>query len=170
MNDIKPIETHYKGYRFRSRLEARWAVFFDAIGIEWEYEKEGYNLGKMGYYLPDFWLPYPPEKYDSPFPNSGHWLEVKGIEPKKEEIDKLLELSRITNHSGILVVGIPGKHKQLNTHRNGNFHWQDSSIANFLTNAELNCGMIECRFGTKGNIKDAIIQANSARFEFGENG
>ena len=27
---IKPIETNYKGYRFRSRLEARWAVFFDA--------------------------------------------------------------------------------------------------------------------------------------------
>lgn len=33
---IKPIETKYKGYRFRSRLEARWAVFFDALGISWE--------------------------------------------------------------------------------------------------------------------------------------
>lgn len=41
---IKAIETSYKGYRFRSRLEARWAVFFDALGIEWEYEKEGYEL------------------------------------------------------------------------------------------------------------------------------
>lgn len=38
--EIKPIETVYKGYRFRSRLEARWAVFFDAQGIEWEYEPE----------------------------------------------------------------------------------------------------------------------------------
>jgi len=54
---IKPIETRYKGYRFRSRLEARWAVFFDALGIEWEYEKEGYDLGDAGWYLPDFWLP-----------------------------------------------------------------------------------------------------------------
>lgn len=26
--NIKAIETEYKGYRFRSRLEARWAVFF----------------------------------------------------------------------------------------------------------------------------------------------
>lgn len=25
------IETEYKGYRFRSRLEARWAVFFDTL-------------------------------------------------------------------------------------------------------------------------------------------
>ena len=33
------------------------AVFFDALGIEWEYEKEGYDLGKAGWYLPDFWLP-----------------------------------------------------------------------------------------------------------------
>lgn len=55
--EIKPIETLYKGYRFRSRLEARWAVFFDALGIEWEYEKEGYDLGEGGWYLPDFWLP-----------------------------------------------------------------------------------------------------------------
>ena len=31
---IAAIETKYKGYRFRSRLEARWAVFFDALGIK----------------------------------------------------------------------------------------------------------------------------------------
>ncbi len=54
---IKAIETQYKGYRFRSRLEARWAVFFDALGVQWEYEKEGYDLKDNGYYLPDFWLP-----------------------------------------------------------------------------------------------------------------
>ena len=54
---IKPIETRYKGYRFRSRTEARWAVFFDVLGVKWEYEPEGYHLGKAGEYLPDFWLP-----------------------------------------------------------------------------------------------------------------
>ena len=53
---LKAIETQYKGYRFRSRLEARWAVFFDACGVEWLYENEGYDL-PSGYYLPDFWLP-----------------------------------------------------------------------------------------------------------------
>jgi len=51
---MKAIETKYKGYRFRSRLEARWAVFFDALGIDWEYEPEGYDLGEAGWYLPDF--------------------------------------------------------------------------------------------------------------------
>jgi len=53
---IKAIETRYKGYRFRSRLEARWAVFFDALGLEWEYEKEGVVLPTDGPYLPDFWV------------------------------------------------------------------------------------------------------------------
>lgn len=53
---MKPIETHYKGYRFRSRLEARWAVFFDALGYRWEYEPEGFELGFGERYLPDFRL------------------------------------------------------------------------------------------------------------------
>lgn len=60
-----PIETRYAGCLFRSRLEARWAVFFDAAGIEWQYEAQGYECqprcGLSGsqpfWYLPDFWLP-----------------------------------------------------------------------------------------------------------------
>ena len=53
---MKAIQTEYKGYLFRSRLEARWAVFFDACGVHWEYEPEGYDLGDGIYYLPDFLL------------------------------------------------------------------------------------------------------------------
>ena len=66
---IKAIETTYKGYRFRSRLEARWAVFFDVLRIEWEYEKEGFVVGPNQdvSYLPDFFLP-----------ESNTWVEVKG--------------------------------------------------------------------------------------------
>lgn len=57
MSDIKAIETYYKGYRFRSRLEARWAVFFDALGVAYEYEPEGFQLSNGECYLPDFYLP-----------------------------------------------------------------------------------------------------------------
>lgn len=57
MTEIKPIETIYNGYRFRSRLEARWAVFFDALHIKYEYEPEGFKLRDGSYYLPDFYLP-----------------------------------------------------------------------------------------------------------------
>jgi hypothetical protein len=56
MSGMKAIQTQYKGYLFRSRLEARWAVFFDACGIDFEYEPEGYDLGNGLMYLPDFLL------------------------------------------------------------------------------------------------------------------
>lgn len=56
MAEIKAIETIYNGYRFRSRLEARWAVFFDALNIEYQYEPEGFK-GNGYAYLPDFYLP-----------------------------------------------------------------------------------------------------------------
>ena len=55
--EYKAIDTIYKGYKFRSRLEARWALFFDEMEIKYEYEKEGFDLGTVGWYLPDFWLP-----------------------------------------------------------------------------------------------------------------
>lgn len=46
-------DTVYSGCRFRSRLEARWAVFFDAVGILWVYLPEE----STPEYSPDFWLP-----------------------------------------------------------------------------------------------------------------
>jgi hypothetical protein len=54
---MKPIETIYNGCRFRSRLEAKWAVFFDAGGIKYEYEPEGFELSNGSKYLPDFYFP-----------------------------------------------------------------------------------------------------------------
>lgn len=76
---IKVIETIYKGYRFRSRLEARWAVFFDQVHQKWEYEKEGFDLGNGLWYLPDFYIP----EFDL-------WFEIKpdedAIEDDKAEL------------------------------------------------------------------------------------
>ncbi len=81
MGNIKAIETVYKGYRFRSRLEARWAVFFDALGVKWVYEPEGYDLGDAGWYLPDFWLP-----------QVKSFAEVKPKKFTHEEFYKCVEL------------------------------------------------------------------------------
>lgn len=69
MGQIRAIPTDYNGYRFRSRTEARWAVFFDAIGIAYEYEPEGYEMSDGTRYLPDFYLPDV---------NGGVFVEVKG--------------------------------------------------------------------------------------------
>lgn len=54
MGGIRSIPTEYNGYRFRSRLEARWAIFFDALGVDYEYEPEGFELPSGKRYLPDF--------------------------------------------------------------------------------------------------------------------
>jgi hypothetical protein len=51
------IPTRYGNATFRSRLEARWAVVFDGLSLQWEYEEEGYRLPDNLSYLPDFWLP-----------------------------------------------------------------------------------------------------------------
>jgi len=53
---MKAIETKWMGYRFRSRLEARWAVFFQHLGWEWQYEHQGYHIGmeEKRKWLPDF--------------------------------------------------------------------------------------------------------------------
>ena len=54
MKEIQTLPTFYAGTKFRSRLEARWAIFFDHCGIKWEYEPEGYLLEDGTCYLPDF--------------------------------------------------------------------------------------------------------------------
>lgn len=74
---IPAIETTYAGCRFRSRLEARWAVFFDHLGIPWQYEPQGYVVAGRPY-LPDFLL------------SCGTWIEVKGAEG---ELDHALMLA-----------------------------------------------------------------------------
>lgn len=93
MKDIKPIETLYKGYRFRSRLEARWAVFFDALGVKWEYEPEGFELPSGKRYLPDFKVECYGTRGDcydeSQFPL---YIEVKGV-MTKEDAEKIKEFS-----------------------------------------------------------------------------
>ncbi len=99
----KPIETIYKGIRFRSRLEARWAVFLDSLDCSWAYESEGYELPFSGWYLPDFRV------HNFPMGQNGDrfeiWVEVKGTMPSNEEINKLRELVCLTKIYGYFAVG-----------------------------------------------------------------
>ncbi len=56
-SEVKPLRTRYAGHEFRSRLEARWVVWFDTLGIPWQYELEGYEVAPNFWYLPDFFIP-----------------------------------------------------------------------------------------------------------------
>ena len=99
---IKPIETVYNGYRFRSRLEARWAVFFDVLEIEYDYEPEGFDLDGL-WYLPDFWLPN--------LGQGGTWIEIKARTPTMTEIDKIATLGAMLRASAFVFWGKIGPPK-----------------------------------------------------------
>lgn len=85
---IKAIETRYAGCRFRSRLEARWAVFFDTLGMRWEYEPQGLLVDGEPY-LPDFWLP-----------DLRLWVEVKGSFEKSGSVSRFLRVAAYLSRGG----------------------------------------------------------------------
>ena len=71
---IKPIETLYRGHYFRSKAEARFAVFLDCLGVKWEYEPQGFDLGNGLKYLPDFKI-YDVEIWDENWTLKKDWAE-----------------------------------------------------------------------------------------------
>ena len=95
---IKSIETYYKGYLCRSRTEARWMVAFDKAGIKYDYEPEGFDLGKSGKYLPDFYLP-----------QVDMYAEVKGRPFNIQELKKAKALALESKKVVLLLDGPPAR-------------------------------------------------------------
>ena len=97
---IAPIQTYYNGYHFRSRLEARWAVFFDLVNIKYEYETEGYTLPNGDRYLPDFYLP-----------TFQTYIEIKHANLCDEDLtaakEKCEQLSYVLDAFVMLIMGDP---------------------------------------------------------------
>jgi hypothetical protein len=107
--EIKAIETLYRGFRFRSRLEARWAIFFDVAGIPWRYEEQGYDLSRVRVpnepksadaysplrYLPDFYLP-----------EQDCWIEVKPSTPSERDVFLMSRLVMGSRKDGYFLEGL----------------------------------------------------------------
>lgn len=92
---FRVLPTEYAGFTFRSRTEARWAVFFDALNLKWDYEREGFEFNGQRY-LPDFWLA-----------ELDRWLEVKGTVPTRDEKEKAQWLADGTGYYVLLAFGEP---------------------------------------------------------------
>jgi len=96
-----PKPTWYNNYYFRSKLEAKWAVFFDLMKIKWEYEPEPFTCDDGSQYTPDFHLP------------DVYLRDEKGIyvEIKPDGFNDRYFIGRITsslkNQNLILLVGDP---------------------------------------------------------------
>ena len=183
--EIKAIETVYNGYRFRSRLEARWAVFFDAAGVEYEYEPEGFVLPSGKRYLPDFLIHNCTERGPKDL-----WVEVKGS-MSKDDAEKIEEFGK--THQIIVVDQIPkgrtaeelwenmtsrGFNKMMNSSICPfNFMLVDGDYFSFglLANGNGGCALCGADFSYfSGYDEDLTVyaynKARQARFEHGECG
>lgn len=154
---MKAIETKYRGVRFRSRTEARWAVFFDAMNWRREYEPEGFEL-KSGRYLPDFKI-WPGDE--------PRWFEVKPFTDGCPDDPRWVDLAV---GSGMFVLTAYGMHRTA-----------DGCDKAWAENRKLrpHAGRIATPSGksyvigpfwTEPHMRHAWDAASGARFEFGENG
>lgn len=164
---IKAIETSYKGYRFRSRLEAKWAVFLDHIGWEWQYEPEGFELGDGDRYLPDFLI------------EDCLWLEIKAKLPTADELRKARKLADQSDKAIVFGVGLPdayGISYGLAGFQGGMESGLDLDLIGQLASLNTYCYSKWKRPGwllfDSPDREDfaACDAAKGARFEFGESG
>jgi hypothetical protein len=177
---VRPIETRYDGCRFRSRLEARWAVFLNRMRIEWQYEPEGLeiDIGRRHMrWLPDFWL------------SSGQWAEVKGtLDP--DEALRLLYLASGVSDCGVgtdvVVLGWIPKQDSLRwpvqLHKHGDLWAVPWTLAPGCPLEQTSLrkkmhGAVEISFLLEGFMcgapeaaVEALAAARQARFEHGESG
>jgi hypothetical protein len=182
LSSLQPIETLYKGFRFRSRLEARWAVFFDRCGQPFEYEHEGYHL-PSGSYLPDFYFPQfaaflevkpchalPRGHFEFEFPYSA--LPIRDDFPR--EIVLLWELSRKLNLRGKSVIAY-GDPVDVFCDQGGDKRPGGTIEIDSQNGPRNGCGLLFHFFFFAGhfseppeNIVAAAYAARSARFEHNE--
>lgn len=155
---IRAIETQYAGCRFRSRTEARWAVFFDALDIPWDFEAQGFHTPAGGY-LPDFWLP-----------DVDLYVEIKGPTPGETELAKCQAIPNLI----ILVGGVPRRLEDF-----GFWQWAPCAKGRFhlLHGCEEGWVVFSAEkswpfppVADKQRVQDALREARSARFEHGETG
>ena len=66
---IEAVETVYQGVKFRSALEAKWAMFFTMLGIAWEYEPCTIEGWMPDFLVAGWWL-----AEVKPVPMTGPWL------------------------------------------------------------------------------------------------
>lgn len=92
---MKALPSIFRGITYRSRVEARWAVFLYYMGVKAQYEPEGFDLDGTPY-LPDFYV----TEWDI-------YIEVKGAIPGGSERRKCQLLAEATGKRVLLAVGDP---------------------------------------------------------------
>lgn len=185
MSEVNAIETRYNGYRFRSRLEARWAIFFDQMEVPYLFESEGFEMGGAKY-LPDFRLPNGLKTYGESEYLSNVWAEVKPsltLEPQDKQ--KIALFVQQTDNVILILSGDPepGAELRLIAHKAKGGEW----FTPYVTWVELSSGELGLlereslqsidnpemqaaieRLERTPRLMAAYAAARDARFEHGE--
>lgn len=99
----KPIPTKYEGVVYRSRLEARWALFFDKIGFSPFYEP--FTVERNGLsWTPDFILHSGISIYK---PSDYTLIEIKPTRPNSDYIEYLTKMHDPRKSDILICVGSP---------------------------------------------------------------
>lgn len=112
--EVKAVETEYAGVLFRSRLEARWALFFDLIGLKWEYEPDWFEFDQEASWLPERSRRYAPDFLVSGLVRTPFkaYFEIKreglSFEEGHDAVRKAVALARLTNEAVVIGFGYPG--------------------------------------------------------------
>lgn len=169
---IKPIETVYNGYKFRSRLEARWAVFFEELGIKYEYEPEGYVLEDGTKYLPDFLIYVRHRSYDDEW--EPIFVEVKGL-LSQFDLHKIEMFAK--NYPVIMLGQLPANADEYCDERNiyfNSYHFIDGddypACFSVYKGVPWIAGPDHDEFDNGISMNRALLKARQARFEHGEKG
>lgn len=97
----------YKNVLFRSRTEARWALFFDLIDRDnWIYEPDTFKLSNGELYLPDFKFSDNIYVEIKPYVNMGDVYDNPIIE---KTFFKAWQFAKDSGVTVILLSGIPGE-------------------------------------------------------------
>lgn len=104
MEQILAKPTTYNGYLFRSKLEAKWAVFFDKLRVPYQYEPEAFICKDGSQYTPDFYLPDSYLRYSI---RKGLYLEIKPLEFMDNKYEKRISSAFGKQSNLCLFVGDP---------------------------------------------------------------
>lgn len=178
MQQITAIQTRYGGNLYRSRTEARWAVFFDRLGLPWDYELEGFSLPNGLFYLPDFCLP-----------TLGLLVEIKPLIDgedvyQREDLVAFWRMAEAERTADgwqmLLLAGTPRRYEAY-TNGDGDYRWCacpecDAVGIQYEGRAERNKHKPACSIDRGGKFRSedhplilaAVEAASMARFEHGE--
>jgi len=145
---IKAIPTIFKGIKYDSLNEARWAVFFDALNIPFEPQPRGDMMETPNgttYYQPDFRIKLPHKGCN--YTTDSYFVEIKHSAPVEEEVYKAQQLAILSRYPVFILTEQPYDNLYASSDKGWKFDiYGDSDTGHVFTEC-CKCGSINLVYG-----------------------